>query len=627
MQSAFVKQAFSGDSLVLRATQRGNQPPPERSLGLAFIQAPHLGNAKKGVPDEPFALEAREFLRRKTVGKAIRFVVHYKTAGGREYGSVYLGPPSTTDEISVVLVHEGWAKVSDQARSRRGSGDDAAAELIERLLDEEEFAKRSRRGMWNDKAPKARPRLTSFDLDAGRFLAQHRGKELRATIEAVRDATTLKVMLHLPSAHQMVTLLLAGVKAPMVRTNVPGMPDIIEQYGDEAKFNVEIRLLQQDVKVRLEGLPQGNAAAGTFVGSVVHDKGNIAEFLVSSSYAKVVDWSAAMLEGGAARLRALERTAKAKGVRVWHGFDGPLAQGTGEVLDATVVRIVSGDSLAVVADGQEREFQLASVRQPRVSDPALAGYAEQAKETLRRLAIGKRVVVHVDFHKPAQDGFRARDCATVRLDGQDLGERLVDRGLAGVLRHRNDDPNRSSNYDSLLAAELRAQEAKAGIHSGKPRPAATPADASESAARARSFLTHWQRSGRVPCIVDYVASGARLRLHIPRENVKLTFVLAGVRCPRAPRHGSDEGGEPLGAEALALTTLRAMQRDVEAEFEGVDKTGAFIGSLWLSKTESLAVELLRDGLASVHAFSAEQSPHTNALVAAERRAKADRRGL
>ncbi|KAJ1931353.1 hypothetical protein FBU59_006738, partial [Linderina macrospora] len=338
LQSAFVKQAFSGDSLVLRATQRGNQPPPERSLGLAFIQAPHLGNAKKGIADEPFALEAREFLRRKTVGKPIRFVVHYKTGGGREYGSVYLGPKETTDEISVMLVHEGWAKVSDHARNQahRSDTSDVEAQLIERLLDEEEFAKRSRRGMWNDKAPKSRPRLTNFDLDPERFLAQHRGKELRATIENVRDATTLRVMLHLPSSHQMITMMLAGVKAPMVRTNVPGMPDIIEQYGDEAKFNVEIRLLQQDVKVRLEGLPQGTSANGTFVGSVIHDKGNIAEFLVSSSYAKVVDWSAALLEGGAARLRALERTAKAKRVRVWHGFEGPLVQGTGETFDATV---------------------------------------------------------------------------------------------------------------------------------------------------------------------------------------------------------------------------------------------------------------------------------------------------
>ncbi|KAJ1960903.1 hypothetical protein GGI12_003550 [Dipsacomyces acuminosporus] len=630
LQSAFVKLAYSGDSLVLRATQRGNQPPPERTLGLAYIQAPRLGNLKKGIPDEPFALEAREFLRRRTVAKPVKFIVRYKTAGGREYGSVYLGPKETIDEISVTLVHEGWAKVTDHARSQAERNDvsEEEAELIERLLDEEDFARKGRRGMWEEKQQKTRPRLTTFDIDAERFLAQHKGRELRATIEQVRDASTMRVTLHLPSSHQMITLLLTGVKAPAVRTNIPGQPDFIEPFGDEAKFNVEIRLLQQDVKVRLEGLPQGAAASGTFVGTVIHPSGNIAEWLVANSYAKVVDWSASYLEGGASKLRALERTAKAKRVRVWHGFEGPLTQGTGETIDATVIRIVSGDTVLVhdQAKNKDREFQLSSIRQPRMSDPDQAGYAEQAREALRRLCIGKPVVVNVDYHKPAQDNFRARDCATVRHKGEDIGAHLVKNGLAGVLRYRADDNNRSSNYDELLAAETRAAEAKLGIHSGKPKKAVKVADASENAARARSFITHWQRSGRVSCVVDYVNSGARLRLHIPRENVKLTFVLGGIRCPRAPR-SDGEAGEPLGAEALEYTVRQAMQRDVEAEFEGVDKSGGFIGTIWMNKTESLAENLLQEGLATVHDFSAEQSPYTNRLYSAERRAKNDKLGV
>ncbi|KAI8325459.1 hypothetical protein GQ54DRAFT_217579 [Martensiomyces pterosporus] len=630
LQSAFVKLAFSGDSLVLRATQRGNQPPPERTLGLAYIQAPHLGNAKKGIPDEPFALESREFLRRRVVSKAVKFTVRYKTGGGREYGSVYLGPKETTDEVSVMLVHEGWAKVTDNARSQlsRSDSTDEEAELIERLLEEEEYARKGRRGMWSDKPQKSRPRLTTFDIDAEKFLAQNKGRELRATVEQVRDATTMRVTLHLPTCHQMITLLLTGVKAPAVRTNIPGQPDLIEPYGDEAKFNVEIRLLQQDVKVKLEGMPQGASASGTFVGSIIHPAGNIAEWLVSSSYAKVVDWSASYFEGGASKLRALERTAKAKRIRVWHGFEGPLTQGTGEKFDGTVIRVISGDTVLVhdLEKNKDREFQLSSIRQPRMSDPDQAGYAEQARESLRRLCIGKPVVVNVDYHKPAQDNFRARDCATIRIKSEDIGAHLVKNGLAGVLRYRADDNNRSSNYDELLAAETRAAEAKLGIHSGKPKKAPKVADASENTVRARSFITHWQRSGRVSCVVDYVSAGARLRLHIPRENVKLTFVLGGIRCPRAPRNDG-EAGEPLGAEALEYTTRHAMQRDVEAEFEGVDKNGGFIGSIWLSKNENLAENLLHEGLATVHDFSAEQSPHTNKLYSAERRAKADKRGV
>jgi len=42
--------------------------------------------------DEPFAWEAREFLRKKLVGKEVVFTIEYKVpASGREYGFLYLG--------------------------------------------------------------------------------------------------------------------------------------------------------------------------------------------------------------------------------------------------------------------------------------------------------------------------------------------------------------------------------------------------------------------------------------------------------------------------------------------------------------------------------------------------------
>ncbi|KAJ2692528.1 hypothetical protein GGH99_001674 [Coemansia sp. RSA 1285] len=628
---ATAKLVLSGDSLVLRGAQRGNQPPPERTMGLAYIAAPHLGNQKKEIEDEAFALEAREFLRRRVAGKPIKFVVRYKTNSGREYGSVYTGPDMQNDDIALKLVEEGWAKVSDQARGKLNRSDVEAEEaaLIDSLLDREEYARSGRRGMWDTKAKPSRPRLTTFDQDASKFLAQNKGRELRATIELVRDASTLRATLHMPTAHQSVTLLLAGVKAPTVRTNVPGQRDIAEPFGEEAKFHVESRLLQQDVKVRLEALPHGAAASGTFIGNVIHPAGNISEWLVANGYARVADLSVSHAESGPSKLRQLESAAKQKRLRVWQGFSGQIGGlAASKSFDATVVRIVSGDTVVVHDETRDadREFQLASIRQPRVSDPDQAGYADQARETLRRLCIGKPVSVTIDYHKPAQDNFRARDCATIKVKGQDLGVSLVQKGLAGVLRHRADDESRSSNYDELLVAEAKAQETKVGIHSGKPKQAAKVANASESAERARSFITHWQRSGRVPCIVDYVSGGARLRLHIPKENCKLTFVLGGIRCPRAARN-SGEAGEPFGAEALAYTTRHALQRNVEVEFEGVDKTGGFIGTLWLNKDNSLAEDLLAHGLASVHEYSAAQSPYSSRLYAAESQAQRLKRGM
>jgi hypothetical protein len=60
-----------------------------------------------------------------------------------------------------------------------------------------------------------------------------------------------------------------------------------------------------------------------------------------------------------------------------------------------------------------------------------------------------------------------------------------------------------------------------------------------------------------------------------------------------------------------------MQRDAEVEIEGVDKTGGFIGTLWLNKTENAALELVREGLATIHTFSAENLSWSKELFEAE----------
>jgi len=60
-----------------------------------------------------------------------------------------------------------------------------------------------------------------------------------------------------------------------------------------------------------------------------------------------------------------------------------------------------------------------------------------------------------------------------------------------------------------------------------------------------------------------------------------------------------------------------MQRDVEIEFNTVDKSGGFIGTLFVNKTENAAIALVKEGLASVHSFSAEGLSWSHQLYDAE----------
>lgn len=60
-----------------------------------FFYSVYIFSAEE-TKDEPFAWEAREFLRKKLVGKEVVFTIEYKVpSSGREYGFLYLGKGSS----------------------------------------------------------------------------------------------------------------------------------------------------------------------------------------------------------------------------------------------------------------------------------------------------------------------------------------------------------------------------------------------------------------------------------------------------------------------------------------------------------------------------------------------------
>ena len=132
---------------------------------------------------------------------------------------------------------------------------------------------------------------------------------------------------------------------------------------------------------------------------------------------------------------------------------------------------------------------------------------------------------------------------------------LIEKGFASVLRHRRDDEERSPDLDKLVVAEQTSVPSTStsfsasvvrlttclvlvsaiaelkGIHSGKDMPMPRVIDASESGSKAAQFLPFFKRAGKHAAVVDFVAAGSRFKVLIPKEEKKLTFVLAGIREP------------------------------------------------------------------------------------------------
>ncbi|XP_052175599.1 ribonuclease TUDOR 1-like [Diospyros lotus] len=690
-----VKAVPSGDSLVIIGSTKA-EIPPEKTITLSSLMAPRL--ARRGGVDEPFAWESREYLRNHCIGKDVTFRVDYTVPSiGREFGSVFLGDKN----VAVMVVSEGWAKVREQGQQK---GD--ASPFLAELLRLEEQAKQQGLGRWNRTPGASEASIRNLppsavgdanNLDAMGLLASNKGRPMQAIVEQARDGSTLRVYL-LPE-FQFVQVFVAGIQAPsmgrraapetvvgtemssdeptgegsadpnvpltsaqrLAASSVSSVEVAPDPFGREAKHFTEIRVLNRDVRIVLEGVDKFS----NLIGSVYYPDGesakDLALELVENGLAKYVEWSASLMEDDAKRrLKSAELQAKKTRLRIWTNYVPPATNSKAihdQNFTGKVIEVVSGDCIVVADDSvphnsplAERRVNLSSIRCPRMGNPRKdekpAPYAREAKELLRQRLIGRQVSVSMEYSRKV--GMADAPSATaspadskvmdfgsvflvspVKVEGEDasahslptggsqqaglnVAELVVARGYATVIRHR-DFEERSNYYDALLAAESRAISGKKGIHSPKESAVTHIADLTmASVKKGRDFLPFLQRK-RLPAVVEYVLSGHRFKLYIPKETCSIAFSLSGVRCP-----GRDE---PFSEEAIAFMRRKIMQRDVEIEVETVDRTGTFLGSLWESKT-NISTALLEAGLAKLQtSFGIDRIPDAHLLMQAEQSAK------
>lgn len=631
-RNGVVKQVLSGDTIIIRGQPVGG-PPPEVTVTLCNITAPKLERWKGNdsmdeSKDEPYAWEAREFLRKKLIGEYVTFVTEKSMTksvtinANRTYGTVWLGKDRNGENVIETLVSEGLVTVKRDTRNPTPEQT--------RLIELENAAKAAKKGKWSESPASEHIRDVKWTVDEPRKLVEKFGKKpIKAIIEFVFDGSTVKALL-LPDFYNIV-LMISGVRCPGWpngrRDNSTGDP-----YADEARFFVESRLLHRDVEVVLESVNNNN-----FIGSILHPKGNIAEILLSEGFAKCQDWSINNSRAGAEKLYLAEKAAKEARLRLWKDYkpSGPQIEFTG-----TVVEIVNADALIIrTPNGENKKVFLSSIRPPtrekKVNEePNNATRKDfkplydipwmlEAREFLREKFIRKNVKVVVDYTQPARDNFPEKLCCTVTCGKTNIAEALVARGLARVIKYRQNDDQRSSHYNLLQVAESKAEKSQHGLHAKKDIPVHRLVDLSNDPSKAKAFLTSLKRAQGIKAVVEFVTSGSRLKLFLPKEDYLITFVLAGIRTPRCQRSVPGGGvlkADEYGEKALAFTREHCFQRDVEIKIESTETKGSgFIG--WLTVNEvNMSVSLVEEGLAEVVTFP-DFGELTRTLKAAEERAK------
>jgi staphylococcal nuclease domain-containing protein 1 len=518
-----------------------------------------------------------------------------------------------------VALSEGWVKLRDDAGRREAS--EESQSLLDKYKELESQAKAASKGLWEATGGKLE---TSYDIpDIKAFVEEWKGKNVTGIVERVLSGDRAFVRLLLsPSKHVQTLVVIAGIRAPSTKRTTPeGKEQPAEPQGEQSKIFVESRLLQRNVTVNVLGTTPQNQ----LVASLIHPNGNIAGFLLSQGLARCFDSHSTLLGNEMAALRQAEKSAKDGKKGLFMDHVAPKAGKAAEA-DFTVSRVLSADTIFIRNKSNvEKRVGLSSIRQPKPSDPTQAPFAADAKEFLRKRLIGKHVKVAIDGKKAASEGYEEREVATVTQNNKNVALGLVEAGYASVIRHRRDDEDRSPEYDALLAAEVTAKEEAKGMWSPKPPSAKGYQDYSENLQKAKMEASVLQRQGKIPAIVDFVKSGSRFTVLIPRENAKLTLVLGGIQAPRSARNADDQS-QPFGQEAHDFANRRCMQRDVDVDITGTDKVGGFIGSLYVNR-ENFAKLLLEEGLAKVNDRSAEQSGLATEFHAAQSKAKEARKGL
>lgn len=209
---------------------------------------------------------------------------------------------------------------------------------------------------------------------------------------------------------------------------------------------------------------------------------------------------------------------------------------------------------------------------------------------------------------------------------RNIAEALVSKGLARVIRYRQNDDQRSSHYDMLQIAETKAEKSGHGLHAKKDIPVHRLVDLSNDPPKAKAFLTSLKRSQGIKAVVEFITSGSRLKLFLPKDDQLIAFLLAGIRVPRVSRvlpRGKTAKADPYSEEAFKFTWEKCFQRDVEIKIENTEVRGSgFIGWLTVNGV-NMSVALVEEGLAEVIPFP-DSGELTRTLKAAEERAKAQK---
>lgn len=583
------------------------------------MTTPKVARMKDGEysSDEPFAFEAREFLRKLLIGKEVEYREDYKLSHNVIAATVYL--KDDKESVNLKLVKAGLSEVNRKKQL-------PDTEEVKILQEAEAEARAAGIGRWSNEPSKIVREQILNELTketADKLFNQ----TLTGVVEHVKDGSSFKIGVFLPlnkpkeqrTIYQLLSLNLSGIKCPATH----------DEFGEEAKFFSESRLLNREVTVHVEQVQTGNHVS--LIGTILFNDKNIALFLLKEGLARTVDRTIGLVPG-ILQYREAERFAKAAKSRMWHNYEPPTptvrSSESKRQFEGEVIEIVNSECIVVerTSDKELCKIWFSSIRGPKADSSKYNAnnkirplydipLAFNTREFLRKKLIGKSVLVKIDYEQPKTDQFPEKTYATVFMGEVNIQVALVLKGFATVVK-RNDEDQKSCAFDELLEAESKAQRQNQGLFAKnqKAKPI-KPIDVSADLNRAQLQLDTLSKGGPKDAIIEYIFSLSKLKCYLPKENLLINFVVSGIQVEKTNKND----------DSIRALKRLVHQRDVKLAFERVDKAGNFIGRLMFELEgygqKNLAFWLLEQGLCKIR--DEKDTQH----LAAQTEAQQNKRGI
>jgi len=625
-----VKAVYGGDWVIVQGAPGPDGICPEKKIYFSSISAPRMNNG------EAFAWDARNFLRNKVLGKQVSFKLEYK-ANNLEYGAIMCNG----ENIIEAVVAAGYARVLTQKDPSKRSA------FYDNFKDAEAHAKETNIGIWTEDdalrtaATHTLKKTSSEGYSVSAMIKdpKYKGK-LRGIIEEVFNGSSYIVLLL--DTWTQIKINLPSVQSPS--TNSPN--ELQKKVGLQAKSFAEKLVLHQEIQVSLISCDEKYSS---FIGDVIHPKGNIVMELLKRGFAQYLHPSGNFNRDYFALLHKTQTTAQEKKLGLWQDYVKAKSNISPDdaVFQGKILEVNSGDSVTVLSEkGNTKRVFFASVRAPRFAKPAFRdnkdvkdgkersgdeNYAFEAKEFLRKQAIGRKVRVEMEFKKTiGTETQQTLEFASVFLvSGQrNLAEMLAENGLVFVQGPRYNEEG-SKYITQLLGAQAGAKESKLGVHSNTNPPSHRFQDlvGPSNTRKARDYETYFSDEGgkKLKGVVEHVFNGGRYKVRIPKHSCQIGLILHGVKCVIADKN-DPEIIKNLSEELNIYAKENLLQRDVEVEVDFCDKKGNYFGTIFSGK-KNFATILLEHGYASCNSFGSQQVRHLAEYQASEEQARSEKNGI